>query len=208
MPSHTEEAVYELPGGIADMDAMRGSVLVLDWRWLRDNARFDDYAEALGASRSLLDVTSGEWVAMDRVLEHYRALDSLGLTTSEAIEVGKTVGPRVHGAVLNTLVRLAGTLGVGPWAAVRHAYKLWGRSFRGGSIAAFKAGERSGRLEIRQTVLAGSQFFRASFTGVTIAGLEPFCKRALVQEIREARTETSFDLRIGWSDGSAKTGDD
>lgn len=203
VPPRTEEAVYELPSDVADMAAVRGSVFVLDWGWLRDNVMFDRYADALGESRSLLDATSGEWIEMDRALEHYRALDSLGFTTNEAAEVGRTVGPRVHGAVLRTLVRLAGTLGVGPWAAVRQAPKLWDRSFRGGAIAAFKTGERSGRLALRQTRLAGSKFFRASIGGVTLAGLEPFCKRAIVQEIREARTPTSFDLRISWNDGAA-----
>jgi hypothetical protein len=34
-----------------------------------------------------------------------------------------------------------------------------------------------------------------------VAGLEPFCKRAVAHEIREARTPTSFELQIGWSDG-------
>ena len=116
------------------------------------------------------------------------------------MEVGKTVGTRVHGALLNTLVRLAGQLGVGPWLAVRQAYKLWVRSFRGGAIAAYRLGERTAQLEVTQSVISQSRFFRASFAGVTFAGMEPLCVGLKVQERPAARTKTSFVLRITWDE--------
>jgi len=193
-----DEPLNELPDDLPDMDAMRGSIFVLDWRWLRDNDKFDAYVAGLGDRRDVLDVTAAEWVDMPRVLAHYRAFDSLGMTTSEAMEVGKTVGPRIHGALLNTFVRLAGSLGVGPLIVMKQSYKLWTRSFRGGGVAAFKTGERSAKVEIRRAAIADSKFLRASFAGVTAASLEPFCHRPVVQEKIEARTRTSFTLRLSW----------
>jgi hypothetical protein len=190
--------MYALPAKLHDMDGMRGSVILLDWRWLRDNDMFERYKDALGVGNPLLNAGAAEWVNLPLVLEHYRALDALDMTQSEAIEVGKTVGPRVHGVFLNTLVRLAGQLGVGPRSALANGYKLWVRSFRGGGVASFSTGERSARIEVLQTPIARSRFFRASFIGVTTAGLEPFCKNALVQERAELRTDTSFVLRATW----------
>jgi hypothetical protein len=187
-----------LPATLRDLDGMRGSVILLDWRWLRDNDRFDDYKKVLGAAHPLLDAGASDWVDLPLVLEHYRALDALDMTQSEAVEVGRTVGPRIHGVFLNTLVRLAGQLGVGPWAALGQGYKLWTRSFRGGGVAAYRTSDRSARIEIVQSVIAQSRFHRASFIGVTAAGLEPFCKSVLVQERADGRTSSSFVLRASW----------
>jgi hypothetical protein len=193
-----DEPLNELPDPLPEMEAMRGSIFVLDWRWLRDTGRFDAYVAGLGARRDVLDATAAEWVDMGRVLAHYRALDTLGLTHGEAFEAGKTVGPRIHGAVLNTFVRLAGSLGVGPLIVMKQSYKLWTRSFRGGGVATFKTSDRSARVEIRKTEIAESRFLRASFAGVTAASLEPFCKNPLVQERVESRVRNAFGLRISW----------
>jgi hypothetical protein len=197
-PSRPEQLLYSLPLMLRDMDGMRGSVIVLDWRWLRDNDMFDRYAATLGVSHPLLQAAAAEWVDLPLVREHYRALDALGMTHSEAIEVGKTVGPRIHGVVLKTLVRLAGQLGVGPFVALGQSYKLWTRSFRGGGVAVYRTTDRSARIEILQTVISQSRFFRASFIGVTVAALDPFCENAIVQERAEGRTDTSFVLRVSW----------
>jgi hypothetical protein len=180
------------------MDGMRGSVILLDWRYLRDTNLIDRYRDALGPDSPLLGAVAAEWVPLPLVIEHYRALDALGMTLSEAIEVGKTVGPRVHGVVLNTLVRLAGQLGVGPVAALGQGYKLWTRSFRGGGVTSFKTGDHAARIEVQQTAISQSRFFRGSFIGVTIAGLAPFCKSVVVQEKAEGRTPTGFVLRVTW----------
>jgi hypothetical protein len=193
-----DEPLNALPDPLPEMDAMRGSIFVLDWRWLRENGHFDAYVAGLGERRDVLDATAAEWVDMPRVLAHYRAFDSLGLTLSEAFEVGRTVGPRIHGAVLNTLVRLAGSLGVGPLVVMKQSYKLWVRSFRGGGVATFKTGERSARVEIRRSAIAESKFLRASFAGVTAASIAPFCKNPVVQERVESRGRNAFGLRLSW----------
>ena len=193
-----DEPLNVLPADLADMDAMRGSIFVLDWRWLRENGRYDDYVTGLGARRDVLDVTAAEWVDLPRVLAHYAAFDSLGLTTSEAFTVGQTVGPRIHGAVLNTFVRLAGSLGVSPLLVMKQSHKLWVRSFRGGGVAAYKTGERSARVEIRRAAIAESKFLRASFAGVTSASVAPFCKNPVVKERVESRGHHTFGLRLSW----------
>jgi len=197
-PPRPEAQLYALPAALRDLDGMRGSVIVLDWRWLRDNGMFDKYTDALGPNHPLLRAAAAEWVDLPLVLEHYRALDALDMTHSEAIEVGKTVGPRIHGVVLKTLVRLAGQLGVGPFVALGQSYKLWTRSFRGGGVAVYRTSDRSTRIEVHKSVIVQSRFFRASFIGVTIAALEPFCTGAVVQERAEGRTDTSFVMRVSW----------
>jgi hypothetical protein len=131
-------------------------------------------------------------------MAHYCAMDALGFSEREAFEVGRTVGPRIHGAMLNTLVRLAGTLGVGPVTVLKQATKLWSRTFRGGGVAAFRTGERSARVEVRRAAMAQSKFLRDSFAGVTAAGLEPFCKRPTLEEKTEARKADSFTYGITW----------
>ena len=59
---------------------------------------------------------------------------SLGLEEKTIRRVGWEVGNGVHGAFLGTLVRLVGKLGASPWVALEQSYKLWVRSWRGGTL--------------------------------------------------------------------------
>jgi hypothetical protein len=192
------EPLYDPPSGVEPVSAVRGTLLVLDWRWLRENGLFDGYAAALGRARGLLDVTASEWVPFPEALEHWRALDTLGLSPQREHEIGKFLGEHVHNIVLATLIRLAGNLGVSPWTALSQSHKLWLRSWRGGGMAVYRTGERSARVEISNAQVVQTHAFRNGVAGTIDAGIAPFCQKPVVTEQPEARTPTSLVLRVSW----------
>ena len=195
------EPLYELPGHLRPVESVRGTILFLDWSWLRAHGRFEDYAQKLDPAHAQTPVTAAtsDWLPVDFLLAHYRALDAIGLTHAEAVDVGRLVGERSHGALLATILRLAGTLGASPWFALGHSHKMWERSWRGGGIAVYRVGDKAARVEPVANPAAVSPFHRASFGGAIAVGLEALAKRVRIEEIPRARTPTSFALAVEWA---------
>jgi hypothetical protein len=171
---------------------------VIDWRWLRENGHFDAYSAALGRRRDLLDVSASEWVPFPLGMEHWRALDALGLSPVTEAAIGKFLGEHVHNVVLNTLVRLAGKLGVTPWAALAQCHKLWQRSWQGGGMAVYRSGEHTARIEVLNCAALQMHSLRNGFLGTIEAGIAPFCKKSVLAERADERTSNSIVLRVSW----------
>lgn len=195
-----EQPLYALPPNLGVLEAVRGSILFLDWTWLRTHGRYDEYAARVEAPHrdTLVKAATSDWLGVDFLLAHYRALDGMHLTHADAFDVGRLVGQRSHGALLSTILRLAGGLGASPWFALGHSHKMWERSWRGGGIAVFRVGERSARVESVGNPAAISPFHRASFSGAFAVGIASLCKRCRIDEIGRALTDTSFSLSLDW----------
>jgi hypothetical protein len=192
--------LYALPAGLGPLEAVRGTIFFLDWRWLRDRKDYDRYAAAVqpAVRDALLGVTTGDWVPVELLQAHYRALDSMGFTREQAVSCGVSVGEALHGSMLRTLVRLAGHLGATPWAAFGQAQKLWSRSWRGAGVLPYRLGDKSARFEVTMNGAARSAFHRGSVAGALSVGIGWLCQKHVIQEIDGARREESFLFQIDW----------
>jgi hypothetical protein len=182
------------------LDAARGTIFFLDWRWLRARNEYDRYVSRIQpVLRSrLLAVTAGDWVPVEILHAHYRALDAMGFTREQTLECGVSVGEALHGSMLRTLVRLASHLGATPWTVMAQAPKLWSRTWRGGGFLSVRLGDKSARLDIVKNPAARSAFHRGSVSGVTSVGIGWVCEKHVIQEIDGARTDDSFSLQVDW----------
>jgi len=190
--------LYPPPRGLSPLDAVRGSILVLDWQWLRGHELMDAYEGVLD-DRTVLSATATDWMPFPAASAHWRALDRLDLPPATLDTVGRFVGEHVHNAFLATLIRLAGQLGVSPWSALRQSHKLWTRSWRGGGVVVQRLSQHAARFDVVEApAVASSRFFRGSFRGAVAVGIAQLCARALVVELNELRTASSFALRVSW----------
>lgn len=114
-PGESGHALYALPD-IVPLSAARGTILSQDWQVLHELGLYDRYLAALDTAleAEVSAVTAGSWVPLELVRAHYGALDALQLEEAVIHSIGRTVGERVHGAFLSTLIRLAGRLGISP----------------------------------------------------------------------------------------------
>jgi hypothetical protein len=192
--------LYELPTNLMSLDAVRGTVFFLDWRWLRTLDLYDRYVTHIqpAARAALLDVTTGEWVPVELLHAHYRALDAMGLTREQAMSCGVSVGEAMHGPMLRTIVKLAGHLGATPWSAIGQAHKLWSRSWRGGGIFPTRLGDKAARLEFVKNPASRSAFHRGSVAGAISVGIGWLCKTHTIREIDAERRGDSFVLHAEW----------
>jgi hypothetical protein len=182
------------------LSAGKGSIVVLDWQALHEHGFYDAYVAGMGAQpwAALSDVTAGSWVPLALLQSHYRALDALQLEEATIRAIGWSVGERVHGAFLSTLMRLAGKVGVSPWLALEQTHKLWTRSWRGGELAAHRVADRSARVTLSDAPICSSLFFCTSLSGAIAAGIAPFCKQVEVDVPASTRTASTVTFRVNW----------
>jgi hypothetical protein len=198
--SMEEEPLFDPPRDVKPVSGVRGTLLLIDWHWLREHGLFDAYAEALAGSRALLEAGAADWVPFPLGRAHWEALDALELPREQIVAMGTYMGEHAHNVVLATLVRLAGKLGMSPWPALGQCHKLWMRSWRGGGMAAYRTGARSARVDVMEASVVGTRAFRVGVTGTIVAGIAPFCRKAVVVEDAAARTPTSISLRVSWQE--------
>lgn len=182
------------------VDAVRGFVFSSGRKWFMEQGLMDRYVELLppGVRERAFTITALEWIPLDEAMACYDACDAMELPASDQREVGRVVSSANNGALIETLARLAGGLGVSPWVALKDLNKVWLRSNRGGAVAVFKATERSARIEIWKVPMASSGFFCTSMCGAIESGIRLFRKSASVSEVRDERTSDSLTLTATW----------
>src|SRR5262249_36050883 len=135
---------------IALVRQVRGSLIASSLTTVRERGLLQAYTAALPLEHhaSIFGGTAAQWVPTPIAMAHYRALDALGLPSSEVFEMGRSVAGRVQGTVLATAARMAKSSGVTPWLPLSTLNRLWARLFDGGAVAVYKLGPKEARIDI------------------------------------------------------------
>jgi hypothetical protein len=184
---------------VPSVSQVRSTLLSSSLRAMRERGLLETYRARLPPEHhaAILDSVAGTWLEIASVLEHYRAVDSLGLTTGEAVAMGAAIGEAVHGTVLGTAVRLAKGAGLTPWVALKQCGRLWERLFVGGDVSVEKVGPKEAVLEMLGLPIFRYGYFRASTRGLVQSGLSLFCLKAYATELDV--TPTSLAYRLAWA---------
>jgi hypothetical protein len=180
------------------VEAVRGFVFSSGQKWLAERDLLERHRSFLPANLRERVVNASDWVPLDDALTIYDACDRLQLATEDQIELGRIVSRANNGIFLRTVANLAGKLGLSPWTALRSIDRVWQRNNRGGAVAVYKLGERVARLEFWQVPLARSPFFVTSMRGALDAGIESFCRRAIITDVPELWSPDGFAVRLAW----------
>lgn len=168
---------------------------------LRALGHFDAYIKHLPAEHreTILGSVAGTWLDYRVGVAHYRALDALGLTNEEQLEIGRDVGRRVHATIFGTMARLARSVGVTPWAGLAQQKRLWSGTIDGGAVAVYKLGPKEARFEAHGVPeLVAIPYFRNAFRGIYVSGSELFCKKMYVSEIPSFTQRGIVGYRLAW----------
>ncbi len=200
MPS-PEESFVPFRGGPAVPGQVRSTVLVSSIQSLRARDLGPRYEAALpaGARERLLTLPPGLWVPVERAVEHYAALDSLGLDAATIQSMGSEVADRVYKSVLSTFVKLSSRAGVNPWTIFASSHRINDLSWRGTDVAVWKLGPKEARYEWRDLACAHVPYFRASFSWFLASILNMFCTKAYVKPLPRLCTPTSLAYLASWA---------
>ncbi len=196
------EIILPLPTtGISTVTSVRSTLLSSSLRAIRERGFIDAYTAALpqGYHDQVLRTLAPVWLPIDAALAHYKALDSLRMPEQEILSIGRSVGDRLHGTFLGTLVRGAHHAGFTPWSVAGKGDRVWSRVFEGGAIGMAKLGPKEGILSIRGLPLLAADYFRIGYRGVLAASVETVAQRCYVRETGRLVEADGVDFLVAWA---------
>jgi len=184
----------------ATLRRVRSTLICSGLTELRQRGLFDTYVERLPPETREIIVTSvaGLWLPVDVALDHFRAVESLGLSADVAFEIGAGSGKRIQQSVLSTLVRLAAGAGANPRTVFQNYGRLWSRIFDGGTFQIDHHGPKDAVIEYSNLPPCQFSYFRNAFRGANDAGLRLFTRVVYVRELGGRATDDGMALRVSW----------
>jgi len=180
---------------------VRSTLLASSLQAIRERGAVEAYTGALPLRYhdQVLRTLAPVWLPIDAALAHYRAVDSLCLPEDEVLNIGRSVGDRLHGTFLGTLIRGARHAGLTPWSVASKVERVWSRVFEGGAIGVKRLGPKEGMLSIRGLPLLAIDYFRIGCRGVICAGVECVARRCYVRETGRHLEPDGADFLISWA---------
>jgi hypothetical protein len=161
---------------------------------LRERGHFDEYRRLLQSHQeTILSTLVGVWLPMEVARAHYEACDRLRLSEAEQVAMGETVGARMRGTLLSTVVKMARGAGVTPWTIIPRLDQISRRGANGGGAAVYKLGPKEVRVEFVGLELFDVSYFRHAFRGVLLSIGLLFCEKGYIHDLpRKAPGEANF----------------
>ena len=200
----TEDAIVPLTvprNAVPLATHVRGTLLVSSLASARTLGLEAKYFEALPAARhdAVRAIVATDWVPMDVAIDHYAAMDTLGLAPAKIQEMGRQTAMRIQGTYLKTIatsLRVAGA--VDPASILARTPALLERSFKGGTIGVWRTGPKDARCELLGIPALRSEYMRTGWLGAFEVSLELVARKVHVAEIEKMRTPTSAAFAISW----------
>ncbi len=195
------ECLIELPSAISRVSAVRSTLIQSSLTTLREHGFFEAYATHLNPRyrEAILQSLAPEWLPVDVAVAHYAACDALDLSHSQLLGVGESVGNRIQGTFIGTLVKRARTIGLTPWVPFGQFDRLWQRLMQGGAVALYKMAPKDAAIDVRNLPLARFAYFRAGFCGVIASGAKLGAGRAVTVKVIDDRdVEARVVFKVSW----------
>jgi hypothetical protein len=100
--------------------------------------------------------------------------------------------------LLDTVLRLAKTVGATPWTVCAQGRRIWDSTWDGGGVEIHRLGPREARLEVVNWPCSRMRYCRIGLRGMYTGLFELFCTRSWAQDIPALCTDTSLGYRLHW----------
>ena len=195
------EVILAYPARVTPVRSVRSTLLLAVRSTLQENGLYDAYCDAIPPVHRvlILQTVAGVWIPIDAAMVHYRALDSLLLSTEAQMRLGGATFERIRGTLLGTMIRFANDAGVTPWTLLPQLQRFWNRAFDGGGLQIVKVGPKEALARCIQAEMSDSPYFRNALRGLLKAAVGLFSAQAYVQELAGMREQGSAALRVQWA---------
>jgi hypothetical protein len=180
---------------------VRSTLLQSSLNFLRERGHYDAYLRIVSPEYrdTIVSSLAPGWLPIEVGVAHYRACDALPLSPEQRIAIGESVGDRIQGTFMRTLVQTARSAGVTPWLLFKRFDRMWERLFQGGSVEVVQVGPKDLTVEVRGAQVSQFGYFRTAFTGVVRAGFKFVGVRAAyVNESPWDGANDRYVMRAAW----------
>jgi hypothetical protein len=197
------EEVIPLPprAHVATASHFRGTWLAGSIRALRARGLHEAYFAALPleSADAIRASIAGEWLPVSVAVDHYRAIDGLGLSYADQVAIGREVALHAQGAAVDVAAKLARGLGATPWTVFGQLDRIWRRTWIGGAVAVLRAGPKDARVRIVRWPCASVAYCRSAMCGVLTGLAEPVAHRVFVSPIARESDDQVLGYRVAWA---------
>jgi len=187
------------PGAVPPLTRVRGSVIASSLNAAREAGREERYFDALddGVEMQIRTLVTSAWLPVDVAMEHYRAMDTLGFSSSEALKNGRYVVDRMEGSYIATVIKGLGKQ-VGPIPLLKRAPSSRGRMLDGGDMAVIVDGPKDVRIEMIATCLARYEYVRYGWAGMFEGVVGVVCRRCFSKVVPTPDPEDRTVIALSW----------
>jgi hypothetical protein len=179
----------------------RSTLLAASIRSLKEHGLYERYAVALHPTHlaTVSTAIAGTWIPIEVGVAHYRACDTLGLSTDEQLLLGGEVVRALQKTFLGSVLKAANAgIGLGALTGIQKFFGVYARSIKGGGARMVQIGPKDVRVDFVGLPFSGIEYFRVAYRGFIHAGCEFFSQRVVVAELSAFRSPTTVGYRIAW----------
>jgi len=177
---------------------VRSTLISSSVRALTECGRLAEYKDHL-ASRlhpTIFGAVAGSWLDIGVAIDHYRAVDALGLELANQMSMGATVGETVRNYLIGTSSQTASATGATPWIILPHTHRTWDRLYVGGDVSIEETGPKQFIRTIHGLPLCEIAYFRHASRGIMRSVVSRWCTKCEVTELSSTATTTAW--QISW----------
>lgn len=180
--------------------AVKNVVLQSSLAELRAHGFYARYERAMepGNLQTLLSSLAPGWIAIELALAHYKACDSLVLTTEESNLVGSGVGARLQQTSLVSPAKRTREADFDLWQGMANLHRIWSRLYQGGSAQVVKVGAREMLLECRKYRLDRFDYFRRAQMAAFRAMFDSMGASSSVKLVSYSAAREESIYRVTW----------
>lgn len=186
------------PGKVPPVSRVRSTLISSSVRVLTECNRLAEYKERLPPHlhATIFGSVAGSWLDIDVALDHYRAVDALGLDIANQMSNGETVGETVRNYLIGAGRQAAPTNGATPWAILPHTQRTWDRLYVGGDVSIEETGPKQFVRTIYGLPLCEIPYSRHASRGIMRSVVSRYCTKCEVTEL--ASTTTTMQWQVTW----------
>lgn len=191
MPSG--DTFLALPDPLERATHVRGSVIFNSQMETRQRGYEDRYWALVpeDEQEALRTIIAPTWVPMRLALVHYRAMDALGLSRPEIVDIGGAAAMRLQRTFVATIARSFRAAGADPSLLIGRLDRIVGRAVKGGGVCAERVGPKDGRVEFHAIPIADIPYVRAGWAGMILHTAKIITKTVYVRELPRVGPETA-----------------
>jgi hypothetical protein len=177
---------------------VRSTLISASVRAITDRGHLAEYQAHLPSNRHplIFGALAGSWLDIDVALDHYRAVDALGLKISNQMSMGEAVGQTVRKYLIGTGGQAAPAAGATPWNILPHTHRTWDRLYVGGDVSIEETGPKQFIRTIYGLPLCAIPYFRYASRGIMHSVVSRWCSECEITEL--ASTATTMAWQISW----------
>jgi hypothetical protein len=200
-PPVGREIIIPHVADIRPCTAIRNVVIQSSLAQLQEEGHYERYLQHIDPQKleELKATFAPGWTPIALAHAHYRACEDIGLTQDEIVRLGQRIGWKLHETTLIHAAKRNPSMDFDLWEAAGALYRVWARTYEGGSCQVVKLGPKDKLVELKAFSLTRYRYYRiAQLHGIGSAYQRFGVKLETLKLVNYDPTGDELTFRFTW----------